>query len=82
MTRRNRGKMNRYSADMERRLQAQYQERIVASAVLGGMELVLGHPMGYYLPSPTGRRVDMWEQSYATQYKAARAWLRQKGITI
>jgi hypothetical protein len=80
--RRARGKMNQYAADMERIKREEYQARIVNSAVLGGMEVTLG-PMGYYLPSPTSsRQWANWGMCYETEYKAARAWLRQRGITI
>lgn len=80
--RRSRGKMGQYAADMQRISRERYQERIVASAVLGGMDLVLS-PLGYHLlPYPSQHRRADWGLCYATQYKAARAWLKQQGITI
>lgn len=67
---------------MQRITRERYQERIIASAVLGGMDLVLS-PLGYHLsPVRTRNSWADWGLCYATQYKAARAWLKQQGITI
>lgn len=76
-------KQARYAADLEKRLRERYQERIIASAILGGCVITV-EPIGFLLHRPIPEGYVAWNGGmiYATRYKAARAWLNGKGIII
>lgn len=65
------------------RLRERYEERIIASAILGGCMITV-EPLGFSLHRPIPEGYAAWNGGpvYETRYKAARAWLLGKGITI